>query len=230
MSYSKYLRGLMSSISAVSRAERSGVVLTRHEKFDNLFKRELVVYEGLRARKHPVVDKISYMTNIDYRLANFYAKYFNKIMQMVSSGYSFKGVETLFKDMCSEAKRNYIIKSRVYLSFSDMFNTLTVSLHSSSVEDSMEISDKSDFVSSALFMLSFLGSYEEKGMDAEWFEDYLFDVYNSILSNERAQPYLDRDVDICRLEEYFISGDKGKDGSTGDGSSNTVVEFIKKNA
>lgn len=229
MSYSKYLRGLMSSISAVGRAERNGVVLTRREKFDNLFKRELVVFEGIRGRKHPVVDSVSYVTNIDYRLANFYAKYFSKIMQMVSSGYSFKGVESLFKDMCSEAKRNYIIKSKVYLSFSDMFNTLTVSLHSSSVEDSMEISDKSDFVSSALFLLSFLGSCDEKGMDAEWFEDYLFDVYSSILRNERARPYLDREVEICRLEEYFISGDKGKNGGNEDGS-NTVVEFIKKDA
>ena len=226
MFYSKYLSGLLRSISTVNKARELGVAFTRHEKFDNMFKRELAIREGLVNRRYLLFDSFDYVVDIDYRVACFYAKYFNKIMKLYHKGFSFKEAHKLLKSMCKEATKDYIVDDIVSISSGVEEGSLYVAVCSYDIDMSFTIDDENDFVKHSVSLLSLLGAVEENtDAQVKWFSSYLVKELDKINRGVKAEPYVNRRKSVCYFRDYV---DSLKDDASSEKGELTV--FYKKEA
>lgn len=226
MFYSKYLSGLLRSISTVRKAREQGVTFTRHEKFDNMFKRELAIREGLVNRRYLLSDSLDYVVDIDYRVACFYAKYFNKIMKLYHKGFNFKEAQKLLKSMCKEATKDYIVDDIVSVSSGVSEGSLYVAVCSYDIDMSFTIDNEVDFVKHSIALLSLLGAVEENtDNQVRWFSSYLVKELDKISKGIKAEPFVNRRKSVCRFRDYVdslqneVSSEKGE-----------LIIFYKKEA
>lgn len=213
MSYKKYLSGLKDSLVIFRKANRVGANLSRYEAFDYMFKTELAVSEGMKKDVPFFKKKMMFIESVDYRIACFYAMFFSRLMNM-KKGYSFKTVKSLFKDILNYARNNCICSEKFNIEFKDCNNELITTVYSKGSYYDYEISCYNDLVSSVLDLVSLLGSMDEKlDFNMDWFNGYLYKVYDCVCSGESAKPYVDSESFSITFKK-FISEDvktKGKD-------------------
>lgn len=216
MSYAKYLEGLKSSLVLVSRAKKSGVVLSRFEEFDNMFKKELAICEGLR-RDHKLAFKlVSNINNVDFRVACLYAEAFSSVVDLVKDGYFFADVIGMFKDAYYTAKSKYIYAGKLSIDAKDKNSVLTIEVKSKKgYHKEYSVNTPEDMVVSFLSFVSYLGSCDEETREGEsWFEEYLIIELNKIINGYKATPYVD-EKKIVGFKSYLdgnnIETDEAKD-------------------
>ena len=217
MFYENYLKSLRGNISSVSKAVRGGVVLTRLEEFDYLFKKELLIVEGIR-NKRPVLNKvIRNITSSDYRLAHFYAEAFSSIINTIRDGYSVKGIEKQFKYFTKQATSKYICSVNLKVNVKDLNGKITVSFSTKTNNEDYVISNMQEYIRVAFCLVSTLGSLDETDNGfREWFHSYLSNELVKVDKGYNAEPFIERDRIAKDLKSYINSDKKNRSFKSSD--------------
>lgn len=225
MNYENYLLSLRENISTVSKAVRSGVVLTRLEQFDFLFKKELSIIEGIRS-KRTILNKVyNNITSIDYRLANFYAEGFSKVLKTIEEGYTVKGVSKQFKSFVRNATSKYIYSHKIKVGVNDLNGKVSLTIEKADSKEVYDINNMNDYIKVSLYLLSMLGSSDEKDNGyREWFNSYLSKEFNRIDSELKAEAFIEKKNVAKDLRSYMYSDIKSNSFTTDEGK---VVHIAK---
>lgn len=220
MNYENYLSNLKGNIVSVNKAVKEGVVLSRLEHFDYLFKKELMIAEGIRSQRRFLNKLINNATSIDYRLACFFANGFKEMFETIEKGYSVKGLEKQYKSMIRTAYAKYICSKLFKLNVTDINGRIKLELSLSGVKTEVfEIRSMEDYISFTIYLISLLGSYDEQSNGyKEWFGFYLPKEFNKIKNNVNPEPFIERknvakDLNSfvsSNLKKTCISDSKGK--------------------
>lgn len=188
--YETYLSGLKSSIRFFRDAVEEGKVFSRFEVFDNMFKKELAVEEGLKKGLPFIKKKIRFIKDVDYRVACFYAKYFSDVMDM-RDDYSFSEIKYLVRSIVNYAKNNGICSDTFKLVFSDSNNVFHINMYGLYTDLELSIKSTEDFIQGIIDLISFLGSTDEHNeADKRWLNRYLHTVYDDISKGIEAKPFI----------------------------------------
>ncbi|MGV3076358.1 hypothetical protein ACEE21_14840 [Clostridium baratii] len=207
MNYENYLSNLKGNVVAVSRAVKGGVVLSRLEHFDYLFKKELMIAEGMRSQRRLLNKLINNATSIDYRLARFFANGFKEMFETIEKGYSVKGLEKQYKSMIRTAYAKYICSKLFKINITDNNGIIRLELSLSGVRtETFEIKGMEDYISFSIYLLSLLGSYDEPDNGyKEWFGYYLPKEFNKIKNNVEPTPFIENKNVAKDLSSYISS-------------------------
>lgn len=193
MNYKNYLLKLKSNISEVNKAVKDGVVLTRLENFDYLFKKELLSLKGLIHKRSMLNRIINNATKSDFRLALFYAKEFDDIVNVTEKGYSVKGIEKQFKSIIKYAYQKDICSSKFILKVSDINGKIKIDLRNSSDKYEFEICNIVDYVAVSIYIVSLLGSFDERDKNfKDWFMLYLTNEYSKVEDELIPEPFIEK--------------------------------------
>ena len=206
MFYENYLSNLKKNVMEVNRALKGGVVLTRLEHFDYLFKKELMIAEGIMSDKGFFKKIFNDATNIDYRLANFYARCFKEMFNTIKKGYSVSGLEKQYKSFIKVAHSKYICSKLFKVNITDNNGRIKVLLKtgSSKIED-FEIVNMQDYISFTVFLISLLGSYDEQNNGyKDWFNSYLAKEFRKINRGVNPKPFIEK-VSVARDLHSYVS-------------------------
>lgn len=212
MCYALYLNNLKKCTKEVNMAVRGGVILTRLENFDYLFKKELAIAEGIRAKRNFLYKLVNNVTEFDYRLACYYAQSFKDVMDTVENGYSVKGVTKQFKCFIKNAKSKYICTKNINVGIKDINGKITVTVFEGKVEKyTFVINDIEDYVKASLYLVSLLGSLEEVSEGYRvWFSEYLAKEYKKIVNDYIPEPYIEKERITKDLRSFVMKENKEK--------------------
>lgn len=203
MFYENYLSRLKGNVLSINSAIRGGVILSRLEYFDYLFKKELMIVEGLRNKRNFIDRIVNNSSSCDYRIACFYAQGLSDIMRVVENGYSVQGLKNQFKTMVRVAHSKYICSKNIKVLVSDINGKIHVEVPS--VGESCVISNMEDYIAFSIFLLSLLGSYDERDNGfKEWFGTYLAKEFYKIIHNVAPVPFVERET-VAKDLKSFIS-------------------------
>lgn len=223
--YENYLSSLKKNLVGVSRAINGGVSLSRLEYFDFLFKKELSIVEGLRGKRSLLSRVLNSISDSDYRLACFYAKGLSDIMKTIETGYSVKEVKKQFNSFIRIAESRYICSATTIVRIKDLNGKITIIIANENSEKEFIISNIDDYIESALYILSLLGSYDEDDYGCkEWVRTYLYKEFNRILTGEEAEIFIERESVAKDLKSYMKQSIKDKSIKTEKGK---VVHIAK---
>ena len=216
MFYENYLVSLKGNIVSVSKAVRGGVVLTRLEEFDYLFKKELMIVEGIKNKRNILNKVINNVTNSDYRLAHFYAEAFSSIMNTIKNGYTVKGIEKQLKYFTKQASSKYICSVPLKVEVSDLNGKITVSFISKGNKEDYTISNIQEYVRVAFCLVSTLGSIDEQDNGyREWFHSYLTKELVKVDKGYEAEPFVEKDSIAKDLKSYIYADIREKSVKNG---------------
>lgn len=225
MFYETYLSSLKKNIVEVNRAVKGGVILSRLERFDYLFKKELASIEGLINRRNLLNRVVNSMSDCDYRMADFCAKGFRDIMETVKTGYTVKGVVKQYKSYIKMAESRYICTDTVIAHVTDLNGKITVTIATDSFEEVLHITSVEDYIKVSLRLLSILVSLEESDMGyREWFSHYLFNEFSKVEEGNPAEVFVEIKPIAKDLKSYMVGNIKEKSKSENNGK---VVRLVK---
>lgn len=226
MDYKSYVKSLGGSIAQVVRAKNKGVILSRYENFDLLFKKELAISEFVRDEHNPVFNIYNNITNFDYRLARFYADAFSSLMYGVYKGYTFEGIVKEYKYLIKEAKKKSICSGKFKVISGNKNNVYNIKILNKDLFNmEYSIGNTLDLVSSSLSLISLLGSLDEEDDDfREWLGGYLYKVFDDINNNLEATPYIEKETTLKSLKSYFL--DEEGDSFLGDYKEDETSNYI----
>lgn len=207
MKFSSYEAGLKENIKVIRKAMESGVILSRKEKFDYLFKKQYAIRVGI-LRKEKFLDRVfKKASDYDYRIALLYAEVFENVKEIVSEGYEYAKICYLFDDVVELAKSYSISKGKYSIDISDKNNKFIVKMFNGSEECAkFKIRNMDDMVMSYIACTSLLvGSGEVTKSSKEWFSDYLFLQYKMVTIGEKANAYFERNRVLVNLEDFLKS-------------------------
>lgn len=223
MNYKKYLEGLKSSISTFVKAKNNGVVLTKREEFDLMFKKELAIAEGMKKNHKPVYKFLNTVNSVDFRIAGLYAYVLSRVMYLEEEGYSVKDIMLLFKDICKIARSKYIYSEKLKVSYDDSNSEFKIVVDFKNDEFfDFPINTKDEVINSLLSFASYVCSEEENDTSYKRFlNTYLFDVLYEINKGNRAVPLVDRDTKV-KVFKNFIKGEKPNNRSAKEEHSKVI--------
>lgn len=225
MFYEIYLASLKKNIAEINRAVKSGVILSRLERFDYLFKKELASIEGLINRRNLLNRVVNSMSDCDYRIADFCAKGFRDIMETAKTGYTVKGVSKQYKSYIKMAESRYICTDTVVAHVVDLNGKITVTIATDSFEEVLHISNIEDYIKVSLRLISILISLEESDMGyKEWFSKYLFNEFSKVEEGVESEVFIERKPIAKDLKSYMVKDIKEKSQSV---SSGKVIRLVK---
>ena len=201
MKYEVYEKSLIGCIREVNYAVKKGLVLTRLENFDYLFKRELAIIGGARLRGNFIQKAVKHLLDSDYRLAKFYAKGFREIVKIHEEGYSFSKVRVQLKNLIKEAKSNHIYSGGMKLTVSDKNGVISVDI-SKVMDDKVSflIKNTEDYINTYMFIVSEIGCFDETSPSyRKWFKNYLETELLKVIFGGKAEVF----VESQRVVEDF---------------------------
>lgn len=213
MDFQNYLFGLKKNISTVNKAVKGGSSLTRLERFDYLFKKELIILKGMRSKRTLLNRLVNNASNSDYRLACFYAMGFSGIMDTIENGYSVEGLRKQYTTIVKSARYNYICSKTFKVNISDRNGKIHVELTSDCFKkQEFEICSLKDYVSFSIYLVSLLGSLDEASSGfRKWFESYLAREFIKIEKGVSPKPFVEKDKVDKSFESSIIENDSAID-------------------
>ena len=226
MNYENYVLSLKKNIMEINKAVKDGAILTRLEEFDYMFKKELAIAEGVRAKRSIVNRILNNISDVDYRTANFYAEGFSSIIKTANEGYTVKGISKQFKGFIKIANSKFICSARACAIVSDLNGKIIVKMGTEHTKAELfEISNTDDYIKTAIHLLSLLGSLEEDNDNYKtWFNEYLYNIWFSVANGCKAEPFVERKSVALDLKSYMIGTYKERSIASGDGK---VVHLVK---
>lgn len=227
MKRNEYVGSLKGCIVKYNEAKKNGVVLSRLENFDYMFKRELASEMGIRQRDGGLSRLVRTVQDVDYRVACFYASVMSDLCDIQENGYSFELVSNLFKYYAKYAHSKSICRKKFYVIGEDSNNLYEITI-SDGIKDifTFTISNKSECISALIAFTSMLGSKDEKESDErEWFERYLDKEFRKYPMGQEATPYVEGKKVVRNLKSYMAKPKKAKADENAVGSEQKVVAF-----
>lgn len=192
MYFEKYVKSSNKNISQVRDALNNGVTLSRAERFDFLFKKELCTLLGIRKGQGFIKKKLMNMVDLDYRLASFYANGLLETLETLNKGYTVKGIKSQLKSYIRKAEKSYICTTKVSVNISDCNGEVLVQVSAGNEVENFTVKNKKDYIQTSLTLISLLGSIDEKNMGyRNWFSRYLFLEFNKIETGKVASIYIE---------------------------------------
>lgn len=218
MFYENYLLSLKGNIVSVSKAVRGGVVLSRLEEFDYLFKKELMIVEGIKDKRNLLNKVINNVTNSDYRLAHFYAEAFSSIMNTINNGYTVKGISKQFKSFTRNASAKYICSVPLKVNVTDLNGKITVTFYTKGNQEDYIINNMQEYVRVAFCLVSTLGSLDEEDNGyRKWFHSYLTNELVKVDKGYNAEPFVEKSSVAKDLKSYMFDNIKDRSFKTDGG-------------
>jgi len=218
MFYESYLLSLKGNLATVSKAVKSGVALSRLEEFDYLFKKELLIVEGLKDKRRFLNKVVSSITNPDYRLARFYAESFSSIMRTIQDGYTVKGIAKQFKSFTRNANMNYICSVPLKVDVADLSGKITVTFYTKGNKEDYIIDSMQEYVRVAFCLVSTLGSIDELDNGyRKWFHSYLSNELVKVDKGYDAEPFIEKKTVAKDLKSFMLDNAKERSFATDGG-------------
>lgn len=209
MSYEKYLNSIEGCIYDYRNAKRSGVVFSRFEKFDYLFKKELLVEEGVLKDAPFLRKRKLFIKSVDYRVACFYAKFFSDVM-FLENNYSFGNIRMVVRDIVKYAYNNCICLDKFKVLFTDKNSVLYIGLIGKNSEFALSIKGKDDVARCLLDIISILGSEDEReDVGRLWLRSYLNKEYEAVKSGGNSSMYVEGDRKLSSLNDFVNKDAEG---------------------
>lgn len=184
--YDEYCEGIEKNITSVVNAVENGVVLTRREEFDFLFK----TYVAGRRKE----SKMTNLSRCDKTLAKFYAKYFMKAIDWFDEPYTFQKVKKYVNSMLLDSYIGEISNGWYHAHYFDRDGVLFIRLMKGRrglYEFKVECAD--DLVLASLALVSYIGSeLEIEDSEKEFMSDYLFIEMRRLESRIPSRVYVDK--------------------------------------
>lgn len=215
MYYREYLQDVRFSLSKVNKALNDGVILSRLERFDYIFKKLLLEQEGKIVL--PIKNKLLGIFDKDYAKAKFFAKSLSSIMKTYKKGYTVKGLEEQFKEFSKGFHSLFGVDISVFVE--DLNGVITVIMCENFKDiHIMDITGMDSYINTAIGVVSFLGAYKEKDEGYKnWFSNYLEKTVNIIKNNSEVTPFIERFTVRKNLNDYSQRGS----------SDGNVIPFTK---
>lgn len=206
MNYKKYVSSLKKNIVVVRKGLNEGVLLTKLEDFDYEFKKSLATLEGVTGKGSFLRKLIDNISDIDCRIANFYAEGLHSVMKLANEGYSMEKVSKQFKKFISTASNRFICSETVVSIVYDINSKIIVKIGCDYESKKVELNGVDDYISIAIYLLSLLGSLEESNKYyKEWLNSYLSKELDNIYKGIEAEPFIE-DVPVALDLNTYLRG------------------------
>lgn len=181
-----YCQNATMGISQVERALKKGVLLTRRENIDALFK----VY--ITGKTYKAKEFTKYMDKFDKCLVKFMAYNFLRTLDLKEEGYSFRSVRKFVNDLLFRAWYDGLCKGRYKAYYSDLNGVLTVEIvQSGEVVTTYEIKDSDSLMEMCSSLIAYFSSDSETE-DRKFLEDYIYVELSRYLLKKPTKVYIDK--------------------------------------
>lgn len=205
MSFKEYEIGLKDNLRVVSMARKAGVILSRKERIDYMFKRQYAISEGYTKEGKLLKSMLRHATDYDYRLAEYLAYVFSSVKAFEEDGFSFSNAELKFKHIVDLARSYSLCIGRYKILMSDKNGKFFAELYNKNkLCTKFKLGSVDDLCMSFIACASLLvGSGETSKNDREWVQDFLLKEYGKVKKGNRPEPYFDKGRVLINLEQYL---------------------------